>query len=299
MTLTLALLALACTPEQTVTPPHMPRLADVNYSADGYIDLLTRTEVLADAVDESPGGAAVDWEAATAFFMVGLNSQDMQALDDAIDDTDPDYANVAAGMGALLSVDTAFAESLGPMGNTMASLSNLTLKQWEDWFWSGSRSVTNDEGVTVSAQFNMAWVGTGWLLELLQSTEDGQYNETTWFSGYYDADGALGWWDFYRSGGVLAVMEFEGDIGDGYAEVYWATTDLAGDRMTWEWDAPGVGRIDFEDEQPPPNPADQTLVVVNSDGSGAATIPDDFDDTVNVCWDSDLLNVSCPSDKKP
>ncbi len=289
----LALFA-ACTPvDDEVQMPHVPRFADVNFSADGYISLIDRNAALADAVEESEGGEPIDLSLVSDFFMVDIDSEDMQRLDDAIDRTEPDHSNVVDGMAALLSVDLSYSDSLGPMGATMTSISNVTLKEWTEWFWSGSQSVTNDEGVTVSAQFNVHWVNSGWLVEILQSTEDGAYNDTTWFSGYYAADGSLGWWDFYRSGGVLAVTEYMGDVGDGYAETYWATTDRAGDLMIHEWTAPGVGTVDFQDEQPPPNPADATTVIIGDDGAGMATIPDDFEDSVTVCWDADLLNIDC------
>lgn len=291
MTLTLALLALGCT-EPEETPPHMPRFADINFAVDGYIDLLDRVTVLDQAQEESLGGEPIDLALASDVFMLDLTSVEIQALDDALDTTEDDYSSIAAGTTAAMSVDLNLAGRLGPMGNALETMETAAINDYAEWHWSGTKSVTNDEGVTVTAQFNMAWVGTGWLVEMLQTTDDGQYDGTLWFNGYYQADGQLGWWDFYRTGGVLVTMEWLGDRGDGLVELYWPTGDDEDDQMWYEWGTDGSLLAMWSDSQPPPNEPDITMAQVNADGSGQAVVPG-YNNSTTVCWDSAMENTAC------
>lgn len=294
MTLVLALVALGCTYDDEEQNPHEPGFADISSTADGYVDLLDRDAALADAVEQTVGGAPIDISTTSDFFRIDIDSDDMQALDDALDTTSAEYESISVGMAALAAIDLELAERLGPHGAALGTLDNVTLKQWEDWLWSGSQSVTNDVGDTVTAQFNVHWVGTGWLMELLMTSSDGIYDETTWFNGYYAADGSLGWWDFRRSGGILAVLEYTGGVGDGEAVIYFATTDWAGDEFHYTWTGPAAGEVVYSDEQPPPSGAEITSASFEADESGTATMPD-YGESVTVCWDSALQNVECPA----
>lgn len=292
MTLSLALLALGCT-EPDEIPPHVPGFEDINFSVDGFIGLLDRVEVLDQAQEESLGGEPIDLAAATDVFMLDITSVELQALDDALDTTEDDYSSIAAGTTAALSVDINLANRLGPMGNALETMQTAAINEYQEWHWSGTKSVTNDEGVTVTAQFNMAWVGTGWLVEMLQTTDDGQYDGTMWFNGYYQADGALGWWDFYRTGGVLVTMEWLGDRGDGQVELYWPTGDDEDDQMWYEWGTDGSLLAMWSDSQPPPNDPAITMAQVYADGSGQAVVPG-YNNSTTVCWDSAMENTECP-----
>lgn len=292
MTLTLALLALGCT-EPEKTPPHVPVFEDINFAVDGYIDILNRVDTLDDALEESLGGEPIDLATASDVFMLAITSAEIQALDDPLDPTEDDYSNLVAGTTAALSVDLAQAVRIGAMAKTLEAMETAAINDYQEWHWSGTKSVTNDEKVTVTAQLNMHWVGSGWLVEVLQTTDDGQYDQTLWFNGYYQADGGLGWWDFYRSGGVLMTMEWLGDRGDGEVEMYWPSGDDQGDRMWYEWGADGSLLAEWSDSQPAPNDPETTQALVNADNSGQATIPS-YNDSETVCWDSDFENTSCP-----
>ena len=293
MTLTILLLACTVDPADEATPPHVPRFADVNFAADGYIDLVDRHAALDHAMEESAGGAPIDFLTASDFFRVDLDSEDLQALAYGVDLTEVNYQSLLLGMTALQTLDLAVATRLGPMGNVMGAYSNLTFQEYEDWFWSATQAVTNDEGATVTSDFNVHWVGTGWLVEVLQTSEDDVYYQDTWFAGYYQADGALGWWDFYRSGGVMVTMEYLGNVGDGQAQLYWPSTDDVDDEMTWQWNLDGSALVDWQDSQPPPNAPLPTRFEVHADQSGTASLPD-YDGVTTACWDSSLVDVDCP-----
>lgn len=291
MTLSLAMLALGCTEPEEI-PPHVPGFEDINFSVDGFIGLLDRVEVLDQAQEESLGGEPIDLATASDVFMLDITSVELQALDDALDTTEDDYSSIAAGTTAAMSVDLNLANRLGPMGNALETMETAAINDYAEWHWSGTKSVTNDEGVTVTAQFNMAWVGTGWLVEMLQTTDDGQYDGTLWFNGYYQADGGLGWWDFYRTGGVLVTMEWLGERGDGQVELYWPTGDDEDDRMWYEWGADGSLLAMWSDSQPPPNEPAITMAQRNADGSGQAIVPG-YNNSTTVCWDSAMENTEC------
>ncbi|NOY28160.1 MAG: hypothetical protein GXP62_20030 [Oligoflexia bacterium] len=291
MTLTLALLALGCT-QPDATPPHTPGFEDINFAVDGFVDIINRVDVLDAAQEETLGGAPLDLSTATDIFSLNITSDEIQALDDPLDTTDDVYSSLVVGVAAAGAVDLALAMRIGAMTNTLQTMQTAAINEYQAWQWSGSKSVTNDQGVTVTAQLNMAWVGTGWLVEVLQTTQDGQYDHTVWFNGYYQADGGLGWWDFYLNGGVEMTMEWLGDRGDGQVEMYWPTGDSEDDRMWYEWGADGSLLVKWSDSQPPPNAAEITMAQVDADQSGQGTLPS-YNDSQTACWDANLENATC------
>lgn len=294
MTLLLAWMALGCTYDEE-TNPHLPGFADISSTADGYVDLVDRDAALEGAVEQTEGGEPIDIAGATDFFRVDIDADDLMSLADALDTTPSSYDNLNIGMEVLANVDLELASRLGSHGTALSTMDNVTLKEWEDWLWSGEQAITNDVGDTVTARFNVHWVGTGWLMEMLQTSSDGIYDDTMWFNGYYAADGSLGWWDFRRAGGIYAVLEYVGDVGGGEAKVYFATTDQAGDEFDYTWTAPKVGDVVFSDEQPPPNAPLPWSASFAADRSGMATMPD-YQEIITVCWDSKLQNAACPDE---
>jgi|GEM_PF-2512652 len=295
MTLTLALLALGCTPTEPVAP-HIPGFEDINFAVDGHIDLLNRVDALAGSQEESLGGSLLDLNTASNMFLVKLSSDEIQAMDDPLDPTEPTYSNVVAGGAGALSVDLTLASRLGSMNTALEAFQDAAINPNTEWAWSGTKAVTNDQGVTVTAQLNLAWVGTGWLVEMLQSTEDGTYDHDLWFNGYYQADGALGWWDFYRTGGVLVTMEYIGARGDGDAELYWPTGENQDDTMAYTWSPAGGATVEWDATVPPPQERELTGTWVDDDQSGMAVIPG-YNSSATVCWGADLKNVDCPTKK--
>lgn len=294
MTLLVAALALGCTTEPEKTP-HLPRFTEISSTADGYVGLIDRVEVLEDAREESTGGAPVDIATANELFRVNIDSNAIQALDDALDTTVDEYENIALATSAAGTVDLTLQNRLGSMNQALLSMDSIEPNEITEYHWSSSRSVTNDLGETVTVEFNQHWVGTGWLLDMRMTSQDGKYDDTLWFNGYYQADGTLGWWDFYRTGGILVVFEWIGDKSTGEAQLLWPTGDDAGDAMTYAWAGSGPGMVQFLDSQPPPNPDLETSVTVESDLSGQALIPD-YAETDVVCWDSNLENTDCPGE---
>lgn len=293
MTLLVTALALGCTTEQEV-PPHLPRFTEISSTADGYVDLIDRVEVLADAREESTGGAPIDIATANELFRVNIDSLAIQALDDALDTTEDKYENISLATSAAANVDLILKNRLGSMNQALLSMDSIEPNEVTEYHWSSTRSVTNDLGETVTVEFNQHWVGTGWLIDMRMTSQDGKYEDTLWFNGYYQADGTLGWWDFYRTGGILVVFEWIGDKSNGEAQLVWPTGEAAGDAMNFVWSG-SSGLVQFMDSQPPPNPDAETSVTVAADLSGVALIPD-YAETDVLCWDSDLENADCPDD---
>lgn len=290
MLIALSLLA-GCIAEEEL-PPHIPRFQDLSFTADSYIDILDRNASLDGAVEETTGGSPIDLAGANEAFMLSITSAEIQAIDDAVDPVDEDYSSVVTGAGAALAVDLTLLARLGAMRNTMSTLKDIAVNENGAYAWTGSRAVTNDEGYTVTAEFNQHWLGTGWLFEVLQTSDTGLYDGEVWFNGFYAADGSYGWVDYYRSGTVMITMEWMGDRGDGVVELYWVVGDDEGDRIRYYWTADGELLAEWADVQPPPNDPSYTQAQVEFDMSGYAVVPG-YNSSSAVCWGPDLKNVDC------
>lgn len=275
-------------------PPHTPTLDEVSAEADSAVTLVDRSSVLGGAV-EGEAGEEPDLTSPHSGFRMDVNADGLEASlggsnsRDAQQDAET-YANVATGLLALATADAITVAVLAPPAAAIHVVLAGDIEQINDHLWSATNTIYGPSGSSITGEFNVAWVGVGWLAEMRLSSSDGLYDDTLWFNGFLSIEGAIGWWDIYEDGvDVAGVVEWVAD-GAGHAEFGIAALagDVAGDvlyYLLWE----DHGYVAYYDE----STAFESHVEVTPDYSGDVLLLD-YNGSMPACWDTAFADVECP-----
>ena len=291
-----ALLLTACQLDAGV---HQPTLADVSAEADAAVDLIDRSEVLAEAV-ENEAGEALDLAGTGAGFRLLVQADAIEdlaaegeaaATGDSGEDAPPpgagDYSHVMHAATAVLWAELAAATVVGPPAAAIAIAADGELTQIEPWLWNATNTVTGPEGQTATVDLYVAYIGVGWLAEMRLSTSDGAYDDTLWFNGFVSHYGALGWWDIYSGGAVVGVVEWATDGTDAQFGIAALAGEAAGDVLGFA-EVGGERGVAYYDAS-----ADfEHYVYVAPDDSGEVLLST-YNGGALACWDTELRNTSC------
>lgn len=299
MTRALSLLALlTCTALHlgsclTEDEPHTPTLAEVSAEADAAVDLVDRDGELDGAV-EGQAGEEPDLADPHSGFRMDVSANGIEAVYMAEGpwntSTLETYEHVVMGLFALDAADAVTIAVLGPPAAAIAIVLAGQVTQINDHLWSAANQIQGPSGYTISGEFNVAWVGVGWLAEMRLTSSDGVYDDTLWFNGFISVAGAVGWWDIYVDGtDVAGVVEWiDGD--DGHAEFGIAALegDAAGDLLYYLlWESHGyVGYYDASE-------AFESHVQTETDFSGEVLLFG-YNNDQPACWDWSFADVACP-----
>lgn len=288
-------LALACSGDL----PHTPTLDEIDPSADGALDVVDRDAALAGA-SEDEAGPVLDLSDPASGFRMDISghhvAEELEAAGASDAEGDGDgapaepatYQAITTGLLAVGAADLAAALVVGPPAAAIAIALDGEISQVDERLWSATNSVTSAQGVTVTADFNVAWVGVGWLAEMRISSDDGTYDDTLWFNGFVSLEGALGWWDLYADGQVVGVVEWIADgEGNGQAGIA-ATAGAAAGDVLYYLALDGEDHVGYYDA----SEDFESYVHVDVDRSGEVVLLD-RNDSLPLCWDAEYADVSC------
>jgi len=273
--------------------PHTPTLAEVSAEADAAVDLVDRDAELDGAV-EGQAGENPDLDDPHSGFRMDVDANGIEAVYMADGpwntSTLETYANVVTALIALDAADAVTLAVLGPPAAAIAIVLAGDVQQINDHLWSATNHITGPTGHTIAGEFNVAWVGVGWLAEMRLSSNDGVYDDTLWFNGFISVAGAVGWWDIYLDGtDVAGVVEWV-DHGDGHSEFGIAALmgDAAGDVLVYQlWESHGyVGYYDASE-------AFESHVQTETDFSGEVLLLG-YNNEQPGCWDWSFADCVCP-----
>ncbi len=272
--------------------PHTPTLDEVSSEADAAITLVDRSSVLEGAI-EGEAGQDPDLSDPHSGFRMDINADGLEGSLGSTRGADlsaETYLNVTMGLTALASADLVTIAVVGPPAAAVHIVLAGNIEQINDHLWSATNTIHGPDGNSITGEFNVAWVGVGWLAEMRLSSSDGFYDDTLWFNGFLSIEGAIGWWDIYLDGtDVAGVVEWIAD-GAGHAEFGIAalTGDAAGDvlyYLLWE----DHGYVAYYDD----SASFESHVEVLPDYSGEVLLLD-YNGSEPACWNTDLADADCP-----
>ena len=275
-------------------PPHTPTLDEVSATADSAVTLVDRSSVLDGAV-EGEVGDEPDLTSPHSGFRMDVNADGLEASMGASGarstaGTAETYLNVTTGLLALATADAITVAVLAPPAAAIHIVLAGQIEQINDHLWSATNTIYGPSGSSITGEFNVAWVGVGWLAEMRLSSSDGLYDDTLWFNGFLSIEGAIGWWDIYEDGtDVVGVVEWVAD-GAGHGEFGIAALggEAAGDvlyYLLWE----DHGYVAYYDD----SAAFEHHVEVTPDYSGEVLLLD-YNGSEPACWDALLADGECP-----
>ncbi len=285
----LSILLVACLPLEPEV--HIPTLDEVSSEADSAVGLVDRSAALADAA-EGEDGEPLDLTAQPAGFYLDIDSAELQGTDvPARIDT---YRNVGMGVWAAAWADAVTVAVVGPPAAAIGIAAQGTIEEVEPFAWTATNTVTSPEGDnSITGQFTVAWVRTGWLAEMRLTSTDGKYDDTRWFNGYVENGGGQGWWDLWLEDELVGVIEYVADepgsgtgVGEyGIASLYGET---ASDVLAYEH-RDDAWMISYWDD----SEAFQHHVHLAADQSGDVLVSS-YNGGELACWDTNYADVDCP-----
>ncbi len=276
----------ACgTAEQTpAVQDDTPQLQDAR-TGDAELDLVDRSLALQDALaaDLAPVGPAFDAGAMPDGFYMAVSGEELAGTD-AAPPPSWGYDNYLAGVAGVLAADAVAIAAIAPPATAIAIAADGLVVPIAPNVWQATNTI-DVEGEAVTADFTVAWVGTGYLAEMRISNDS--MSGERWFAGYVSADGDLGWWDFYDQGQMVGVVEWIDTADAGQFGIAVTGGDAAGSLITYVdgYDLDAIYAFDGKR-------GEDAWVVVAPNRAGEVRLPD-FNGGVPACWDADLLNTEC------
>jgi len=274
--------------------PHVPLLEELSADADGHLDLVDRGAELSGAEDYdlAPVGDAIDMGGVSEGFLMQIDSQEIQAVDDADAEGSPipTYSNVWTATALAALADLGATAVIAPPAAAIAITTDGVITQHAENVWVATNTLTGADGASVTGTFVVAWVGVGWLAEMRISTSDGTYDDDLWFNGFLSVGGAVGWWDLYDGQQLVGVVEWIAD-GQGNAQSGIAAVNGpdAGDVLSYWAIDDGEQGVFFHDE----GLSEDAWVIVNPDLSGELRAYN-YNAGAPACWDVALADADCP-----
>jgi len=294
----LALVALAlppaCAPVDPLDGVDVPLLADVSGEADAAVDLVSREDALAGALDWdlADPGDALDMAGAPAGFFLDF---DGQAITDAAEDAGvpppaaaaPTHEHILAAWAAVVWADLITLSVVGPPAYAIAVAADGTITELDTNVWYAENTVDIAD-VAYTTHLTVAWVGVGWLAEMRLSSDDGALDHDLWFAGFLAYGGGLGWWDVYQDGALLGVVEW---IADGAGDAEFGMAAVSGPEA-----GSALAYVFLDDSalvsaHSGPTGED-AWVYMAADRSGEVRIPD-WNGGEPGCWDVRLADAAC------
>ncbi|MCO4747320.1 MAG: hypothetical protein KC912_21150 [Proteobacteria bacterium] len=280
--------SLAC--GQAESPVAIPVLADVSF-AQSDVGLVDRETELAEAVDYdlATAGSGIDMRNAGQGFTIDFNGQVVVETGEAAEVPPPALTHFQAAWGGVVAADLFTLAVVGPPRLAIGVAAAGTVTEVQPNVWNATNTV-DINGLPVTANLTVAWVGVGWLAEMRITDPVNGLHNAKWFSGFLAVNGAVGWWDLYDGHGThTGVVEWIGDgQGQGQFGIVATAGDAAGSALSYTFDR-GTARVDHYDAAT----AQDSWVFLDTDQSGEVRLPDHNAGEVG-CWDTALADAPCP-----